>query len=125
MTDKQKTTVLESLSQPVRKAFEPLLREKPITTAKLRSTVDTYLERVLETAARVPSAEPAVARKAAAESIDLLDASGADEDEAPDILIQAAVRYFVIASDGQSDLSPGGFDDDLEVLAAVRKTLKL
>jgi hypothetical protein len=125
MADKQTTAVLKSLPKPIREAFEPFLGEKPMTTAKLRRTVDTYLERLVETASRVPSADPTAGRKAGDECIDMLDAGGTEDDESPHILVQAAVRYFVTASDAQSDLGEGGFDDDLEVIARVRETLDL
>ena len=39
-------------------------------------------------------------------------------------LVQAAVLYFVLETDGDDDLeSPFGFDDDLEVFNAVAKAL--
>lgn len=125
MADKQTTALLKSLDAPIREAFEPLLREKPMTTAQLRKTVNTYVERLVETATRVPSAEPLAGKQAGEECLDLLDAAGTEDDEAPHILLQAAVRYFVTATDAQSDLTAGGFDDDLEVIARVREALDL
>lgn len=125
MPDRKTTALLKKLPEPIRKAFEPLLREKAITTADLRRTVDVYVERVVETATRVPSADPASGRKAGEQCLDMLDAAGTEDDESPHPLLQAAIRYFVTASDAQDDLSAGGFDDDLEVIARVREALDL
>lgn len=125
MADKQTTALLKSLPEPTRKSFEPLLKEKPMTTAALRKAVNVYMTRLVETASRVPSADPAAGRLAGEQCLDLLDASGTEDDENAHPLVQAAVRYYVLATDAQSDLSAGGFDDDLEVIARVTETLDL
>jgi len=125
MADKHTTAVLKKLPAEIRKAFEPLLREKPATAADLRRTVERYVERLVQTATRVPSADPVAGRLAGEQCVDMLDASGVEDDDSPHPLIQAAIRYFVTASDAQSDLSAGGFEDDLEVIAVVRKRLDL
>ena len=91
----------------------------------MRRTVERYVERLVETATRVPSADPVAGRRAGEQCLDLLDATGVDDDDNPHALVQAAIRYFVTANDAQSDLSAGGFDDDLEVIAVVRERLDL
>lgn len=125
MPDKQTTALLKSLDAQIRGSFEPLLKEKPMTTAELRKAVDVYMTRLVETASRVPSADPVAGKMAGEQCLDLLDASGTDDDENAHPLVQAAVRYYVTATDAQSDLSVGGFDDDLEVIARVKDTLDL
>lgn len=124
MPDTVTSRVLDQLPGPIRQAFEPLLDEPGATVAELRESVSDYLDRLDEAASRVPSADPAAGREVGEQCLDLLDAADEEgEGEEPHELVQAAIRYFTMANDAASDLSAGGFEDDLEVLTAVREEL--
>ena len=68
--------------------------------------------------------DPALARGLAEASLRLLGTLSDDTPETTRHLIQAAVRYFVIEDDADSDLdSILGLDDDAEVVNAVLRHL--
>lgn len=123
MSDTVTSRVLDQLPAPIRRSFEPLLDEPAMTVSELRESVSDYLDRLDETASRVPSADPTAGREVGEQCLDLLDEVEGAEGEEPHPLVQAAIRYFTMADDAASDLSAGGFEDDLEVLTAVRDEL--
>ncbi|MFW6198328.1 MAG: hypothetical protein ACOC5E_00745 [Acidobacteriota bacterium] len=125
MSDNSTSKVLDQLAGPIRRSFEPLLEEPGMTIAELRDSVTDYLDRLDETASRVPSADPGAGREVGEQCLDLLDSAEAADGEEPHPLVQAAIRYFTMAGDAEPDLSAGGFEDDLEVLTAVREELAI
>lgn len=125
MPEKLTSRVLERLAEPTREAFEPLLDQEPKTTDELRQTVSRYMDRLESSASRLPSVDLATARDLADQCMNLLDTADDIDDDDAHRLIRAGVRYFVTAADAESDLGPSGFDDDREVLTAVREELDL
>ena len=77
-----------------------------------------YMRAVAEAAARKAFVGTRAAEALALASFQLLGTPHTDPHELR--LVQAAVRYFILEEDADSDLdSPNGFDDDIAVINAV------
>lgn len=121
---KQVREVLGSLPRDAAGIFERLLAEPDLDPAGL-----WWMLRGQLVALRKAEAEDALVEgdlgKALADSCEhLLYRMSETEDSDARLLIQAAVRYFVLNEDAKGDLeSLGGFDDDVLVFNAVVEAL--
>ncbi len=97
-----------------------LVAEDPISADRLRADLAAHLSELTAHSARHEFIDIGTATRLNAVCHRLLDrlADGAPEDHRR--LVQAAVRYFILDDDAESDLhSPIGFDDDAQVVKAV------
>lgn len=89
----------------------------------LRGEVDRYLGMLREKASVDAFLDLATAEKVGAGCMRLIDLVEASGSEAAHHAVQAAVTYFELEDDAESDGSVIGFDDDLQVVAATFEAL--
>jgi uncharacterized membrane protein YkvA (DUF1232 family) len=105
-----------------RDVLRSLLDEATSPTDDLHGAVDAYIAAVRLRAEREEFVDLQLAEKLATLAHRLLDHLSDQSPNAHACLIQAAVRYFVLQEDAQSDLaSVVGWDDDVEVFNAVAR----
>lgn len=107
-----------SLPEEAQRLFDDLSREPLCPPEELRAEVERYLRTYGTAGGRNEFPDLAQATKLVARIWRLIHAIPrlGEEDRH---LVQAAVRYFVLVSDGDDDLGPGGLGDDAAVIAAV------
>lgn len=113
--------VLASLSNESRAVFSSLLDEPVADPADLLQEVDAYVEE-LEKAVEEGADLDLDRGRRAAERCRAMLAEKYRSEEAQ-WLVQAAVRYFVLAEDAERDRDTFGFHDDEEVLGVVELAL--
>jgi len=118
------TRVLGALPPRTGAALERVL-ETPDDGADLHGPVDAHLQRLQETATSRKSLDLPLARRLAGHCHGLLDSLASES--TPDArarLARAAVRYFILEEDAESDAaSILGLDDDAQVIRAVAREL--
>jgi uncharacterized membrane protein YkvA (DUF1232 family) len=88
--------------------------------AGLRTAIDAYVARVGLRAEHQEFVDVKLAERLAVAARAFLDHASPDTPDIHARLIQAAIRYFVLQDDAESDLtSVVGWDDDVEVFNAV------
>ena len=110
--------VTASLPEVAQQLFDELSREPLCPPEELRADVESYLRTCGSAGERNEFPDLAQATKLAARLWRLIHAIPrlSDGDRH---LVQAAVRYFVLVSDGDDDLGPDGLSDDAAVIAVV------
>ncbi len=97
-----------------------LLAEDPIPTDQLRADLASHLGSLTAHSARHEFIDLETATLLNSVCHRLLDRLAAGDSEDHRRMVQAAVRYFLLDDDAESDLhSPIGFDDDAQVVRAV------
>lgn len=110
--------VVPGLSDESRAVFEPLVELPLLPEADLLRELDEHVamfEHAEAAGAPVDAAEAAFLR----ERCRALLARSTTMDDGRRRITQAAVRYFLLRDDAESDLSAGGLDDDDAVIGAV------
>jgi hypothetical protein len=106
-----------------RTTFEQLVREPLLSVAELREQLASHIVQIEATDPNV-QVDKELGLAIARTCEQLIDQLGDDSDEERRRLVQAAVRYFVLDDDGDSDLAAiGGLDDDAAVCSAVASYL--
>jgi hypothetical protein len=112
------TDLTSSLPEEAQQLFDELSREPLRPAEELRAEVERYLGTYATARERGGFLDLSQATKLAARIWRLLHAiPRLNEDDRH--LVQAAVRYFVMVSDGDEDLGLGGLGDDAAVIVAV------
>jgi hypothetical protein len=121
------TAEIEGIPDAARELWNRLMAEKLVPVHELFKQVRDYQQTIAQRAEWQDSdVDPKLARALADTSLKLLGTLEAQTPEDHRRLVQAAVRYFVIEDDADSDLdSILGLDDDAEVLNAVLRHLGL
>lgn len=109
---------LRVLPVEARGVFQSLLGEARVPAETLREQADAYCASFGRRSAADEFVSAADAERIRRHCGQLLSAVDAGDEEAYG-LVQAAVRYFVLEEDGDSDFAFGGLDDDLAVVLAV------
>jgi uncharacterized membrane protein YkvA (DUF1232 family) len=114
-----------SLRGRSRDVLRTLLDEPLVSADELRREIAEYVAAVHARAQREEFVDVRLVDRVGDACLGLLSAIG---DEAPPEsrrLVQAAIRYFILESDADSDFSSVvGFDDDAEVVNAVARYLQ-
>ncbi len=104
--------------------WQHLLAEDLVPVDQLRAEVAEYEKHIAEQARSREFLDTSTAGQLAKVSLKLLGTVTADTSPDDRLLIQAAIRYFVLEEDAEGDLeSVTGFDDDVEVMNAVLRHL--
>ena len=107
-----------------RRIAEQLFEESLVPAQVLSDELEQYVETLGTNASNAEFVDDGLAEQITALCWKLLTALPADPDERQHRLTQLAINYFVLAEDGHDDKhSMIGFDDDLEVVAAVVREL--
>lgn len=110
----------KNLSPRALRLFSAALQEDLIPVAGLRSEISDYVADLTRAALATEFIDLDTARLVATLCGRLLDRLAPDSPDEHRRAVQAAVRYFVLPDDAESDIeSPIGFDDDLAVVEAV------
>lgn len=124
MADSGAFSDLEGIPDEAREIWQKLLAEQLVPVADLRAEVRDYQKAISAKARWSDDVDPSLAGRLAEASLKLLHTIDDKSPEEQRRLVQAAVRYFVLQEDAESDLdSVLGLDDDVEVLNAVLKHL--
>lgn len=116
--------VLAQVPASIADRLRPLLEERPVPEAVLRSELRSYLGGVVRRAREQPLLDLPMARDLADRCGALLDGLAADAPELHRRLVQAALRYFILDDDVESDTgSMTGFDDDAIVVDVVARAV--
>ena len=120
----RKTEFLTALSRSERRLVEKLLCEPPMAREHLRKDLKSYLEGLEIFAQTDEFMDLQTAREVAHRCHILVDSLQSDHGSENHLIVQAAVRYFLLDEDAEGDrASPIGFDDDARVVAAAEKAL--
>jgi len=112
------------LPEEARPRFLELLEEPLVPPGSLLGEIDECLGRVRRVVMDGAPLDVDFIEKLASKARRLVRGLGAECSEREQRLVQAAVRYFVLADDAEGDLvSVIGFDDDARVLQAVAEHL--
>ena len=115
---------LEGIPGAARELWQRLVVEPLIPVHKLFAEVRAYQQTIAKRAREDEDIDPKLGQALCEASIRLLGTLKDDTPEPTRRMVQAAVRYFVIEDDADSDLgSILGLDDDAEVLNAVLERL--
>ena len=116
---------LDGIPEASKPLWTDLLAEELRPVHELFKEVRTYQQAITQRSQWKDSdVDPTLANNLAEASLRLLGTLKDDSPESTRRLVQAAVRYFVIEEDADSDLdSILGLDDDAEVLNAVLRKL--
>ena len=116
--------VLRALPASAAAIFEGFLAEGRVPATELRAQIPSYVAE-LELATRTQEfLDIGLAKKVANQCLGLLDGIDVDTSEETRKLIQAAVRYFLLEDDADSDKrSLIGFDDDARVVELVAREI--
>jgi hypothetical protein len=112
----------ENLPYEARRLFDELSREPLRSPEELRAEVERYLRAYDAAGTRNEFLELSQATKLAARIQRLINALPRLT-EVDQHLVQAAVRYSLLVSDGDDDLDLDGLGDDAAVIAAVETHL--
>lgn len=113
-----------ALSGKPRAVLRGLLDEPIVGHAELVAKVDQYLAHIEARAQNEEFVDVALAGQLAGCAKALLNTLAPETPEDILRLAHAAIRYFLLEHDGESDVaSPIGFDDDRDVLNAVARQL--
>jgi uncharacterized membrane protein YkvA (DUF1232 family) len=116
--------VLERLSPGVRTHLQNLLDEALVPADELFGQVDDHLARIEQHAAQDGFVDVELARTLTKRCRRLLESCANKALKDHGHLVQAAVRYFVLDEDGDSDIaSIIGFDDDALVIELVAREI--
>ena len=116
--------VLEALPQSTSDLLEGLLAEDLIPARELRAQIPTYIDELELSTRKHEFLDIGLAKKVAGQCLGLLDGIDIDTSEETRSLIQAAVRYFILDDDADSDKeSLIGFDDDARVVELVAREI--
>lgn len=122
MTNADELIDLPGIPYEARELWTRLLAEEPMPLASLRSELNDYNQSIVRKTRVSEDIDPTLARalvQAARRMLDLVDAGTPEETRR---LIQAAVRYFILEEDAESDLDTVlGLDDDAAVMNAVAR----
>lgn len=120
MGEKSDLAELPGIPEAARELWRQLLDQELVPTQELQSELRAYQQAIGRSAQWSDEVDPVLARSLADRCIKLLSTIDEKTDEEHRRAIQAAVRYFVLEDDAESDLdSVIGLDDDAEVLNAV------
>ncbi|NDD30435.1 MAG: hypothetical protein EB084_19430 [Proteobacteria bacterium] len=112
--------MIERIPEAHRDAFERLLARDLVPETSLLADVDAHLQTILDLEERTGRGIDLRHAEALADrSRVLLRGVTGMTSEDDRRAIQAAVRYFLDASDGDRDFQPGGLVDDVQVMNAV------
>ena len=104
--------------------WQQLLSENLVPVDQLRTEVTGYQDHLAIQARSREFLDTSTANQLAQVSLKLLDTVTEETPPGDQLLIQAAVRYFVLEEDAEGDLeSVTGFDDDVEIMNAVLRLL--
>ncbi len=125
MTDDTTLANLEGIPDAAKDLWGQLIAEELRPVHELFKDVRDYQHALAKRSQWTDDdVDPALARGLAEASLRLLGTLSDDSPETTRRLIQAAVRYFIIEDDADSDLdSILGLDDDAEVVNAVLRHL--
>ncbi len=116
--------VIERLPQDSAEFFERLLSEPTLDAGDLWMMVRSHLVALREAEAAEEMMDSRLGKELAEASEQLLHRFADETNEDARLLIQAAVRYFVLNEDAEGDMdSLVGFDDDAEVFNVVVEEL--
>jgi len=116
--------VLRALPASAATIFEGLLAENFIPARELRAQIPSYLAELEDATGTHEFLDIGLAKKVADQSLGLLDGIDIDTSEETRKLIQAAIRYFLLDDDADSDKeSLIGFDDDARVVELVAREI--
>ncbi len=113
-------TLLSVLPPDTSALMRDLLAEDPIPVDRLRAELAEHLAQLTDHASRQEFIDLDTAALLNSVCHKLLDRLTEASPEDHRRMVQAAVRYFILDEDAESDLhSPIGFDDDAQVVEAV------
>ncbi len=108
----------------IRAILRSLLDYPACTQQELLDDIDKYITRVRDESTRREFVDVQLAERLGTTARGLVSLLGPNTSEEHAKLIRAAVRYFFLETDAESDLnSVVGFDDDADVLNAVARFL--
>ncbi len=111
---------LEGIPGAARELWKKLVAEPLIPVHQLFADVRAYQQTIAKRARDDDDIDPKLGKALVDASLRLLGTLKEETPESTRRLVQAAVRYFVIEDDADSDLgSILGLDDDAEVINAV------
>ena len=117
--------IFAEIPEETRTTFARLMERTVRSPAAMRQQIPIYLG-VIERAAKEGSGPPLHIGETIATDCEALLDAWERVGEADQPLIRAAVEYFLLPRDGDDDLAtPEGLDDDLAVVRAVRKHLRV
>ena len=121
MSDRSELAKLPGIPEAARPLWTELVNEPLRPVHELFGEVRAYQQAIAQRSEWTDAdVDPALARALAEASSRLLSTMTSDTPETTRVLVQAAVRYFLIEEDADSDLdSILGLDDDAEVMNAV------
>ncbi len=120
MVDSHDIVELEGIPSAARELWAKLVREPLIPVHQLFAEVRSYQQTIAKRARDDEDIDPKLGKALVDASMRLLGTLKEETPETTRRLVQAAVRYFVIEDDADSDLdSILGLDDDAEVINAV------
>lgn len=112
--------MIERIPEAHRDAFERLMARDLVPETSLLADVDAHLQTICDLEERTGRGiDLRHAEELADRSRVLLRSVSGLTSEADRRAIQAAVRYFLDASDADRDFQPGGLVDDVQVMNAV------
>jgi uncharacterized membrane protein YkvA (DUF1232 family) len=116
---------LAGVPDAARELWTKLVAEQLRPVHELFKEVKDYQQAIAQRSSMQDAeVDPTLARELVSTSLRLLGTLNDETPESTRRLIQAAVRYFIIEEDADSDLdSILGLDDDAEVMNAVLKVL--
>lgn len=124
MVDESTLADLEGIPPAARALWRDLVSEDLIPIAELMGELRAYQQALATNARWSDEVDPAMARAIGGGCLKLLSSVKDTTSEQTRRAIQAAVRYFIIEDDAESDReSVIGLDDDAEVLNAVLRHL--
>lgn len=116
--------VLRALPAASAEILDELLKEDLIPARELRAAVPDYVAELEAATKKHEFLDIGLAKKLANRCLSLLDAIDIDTSEETRQVIQAAVRYFLLDDDADSDKeSLIGFDDDARVIEVVAREI--
>jgi uncharacterized membrane protein YkvA (DUF1232 family) len=120
MADVKDLGDLPGIPEAARELWRTLVSQPLVPTTELQGELRTYRQSLARNAQWNDEVDPRLAQALDNACVKLLSTVDAQTPPAERQAIQAAVRYFILEDDAESDLdSVIGLDDDAEVLNAV------
>ncbi|MBW2524060.1 MAG: hypothetical protein JRI23_07790 [Deltaproteobacteria bacterium] len=120
MADIKDLEDLPGIPEGARSLWRQLLSQPLVPISELQSELRRYQQSLARSAQWSDEVDPVLARSLGNACVKLLSTVTDETEPAARQAIQAAVRYFILEDDAESDLdSVIGLDDDAEVLNAV------
>lgn len=124
MADDDDVGELPGIPDAARELWRKLVTQPLVPVAELEGELRAYQQSLARSAQWSDDVDPVLARSLGKTCVKLLSTVSDGTPAAERQLIQAAVRYFILEDDAESDFdSVIGLDDDVEVLNAVLKHL--